>query len=121
MLRVLIVDDYKDSAKSMTMLLGLSGYETEAAESGESALLAVGRNWPNAVLLDIGMPGMDGFEVARRIKEMAVGRAMPAFIAISGYHESALSERFRDEGFCRCLLKPADRSELVQILEGLPA
>src|SRR5262245_31205665 len=83
-LRVLVVEDHTDTADSMAQLLGLYGFEVRVARDGPGALAAVQMFQPDAVLLDIGLPGMDGYEVARRLRDLAAPRR-PLLVAVSGY------------------------------------
>jgi CheY-like chemotaxis protein len=118
MLRVLVVDDYSDSAESLAMLLRIHGYLVDVAKNGESGLEAVKTNWPDAVLLDIGLPVMDGFEVAKQIQLKSFGKCKPLLIAITGYGDEKLKLRCLAEGFDRHLLKPINLSEMLEILAG---
>jgi signal transduction histidine kinase/ActR/RegA family two-component response regulator len=105
--RMLIVDDNEDSARSMSTLQRLRGHETRMAFTGPDAVAAAAEFVPNVVLLDIGLPGMDGFEVARAL------RAMPALsgaflVAMSGYGSDADRAQARIAGFDEYLVKPVD-------------
>jgi two-component system, chemotaxis family, CheB/CheR fusion protein len=119
MLRVLVVDDYRDSTESLAMILRLAGHQVEVADDGASGLEAAKANWPDVVLLDIGLPIMDGFEVARCIQLMAAARRMPLLIAVTGYGDERLKLRCHAEGFDRHLLKPIDPTGLLEILDGV--
>lgn len=117
-LRMLIVDDNRDSAESMGMLQELSGHETRVAHNGSDALVIASSFRPQVVLLDIGLPGMDGYEVARRL------RAMPALedtflIALTGYGTEDDRTRALDSGFNEHLVKPADLNFLRTLLASL--
>ena len=83
-LRVLIVDDFRDGADSLALLLKLWGYETAVAYDGPAALTLASAAPPAAALLDIGLPGVDGCEVARRLRTLP-GTARALLIALSGY------------------------------------
>lgn len=105
--RMLIVDDNEDSARSMATLQRLRGHETRTAFAGPDAIATAAEFVPEVVLLDIGLPGMDGYEVARRL------RAMPALtgtflVAMSGYGSPEDLARARAAGFDEYLVKPAD-------------
>jgi len=116
--RILVVDDNADSAESSAFLLRLDGHEVQIARDGPTALQSVQDFRPDVVLLDIGLPGMDGFEVARQI------RAMPdsgniLLIAHSGYGEGEHREKSQQAGFDHHLVKPADLSQMTQLIASL--
>jgi signal transduction histidine kinase/CheY-like chemotaxis protein len=113
--RILIVDDSRDGGESLAMLLRVLGAEVALAHSGRAALECVETFHPDVVLLDIGMPGMDGYEVARRI------RANPAYrhislIALTGWGQDEDRKRSVAAGFNHHLVKPADIDQLRQLL-----
>jgi len=115
--RMLIVDDNEDSARSMAMLQSRRNYETRTAFTGPAAVAAAAEFAPEVVLLDIGLPGMDGFEVARRL------RAMPALagailVAMSGYGSDEDRAEARDAGFDEYLVKPVDLGLLRERLRS---
>ncbi len=115
--RVLVIDDNRDAADSTAMLLGTLGAQSHVAYDGESGLAAIAAWKPDAVLLDLGMPGMDGFEVARRI------RADPSLaglqvIALTGWGQQQDRERTREAGFDHHLVKPADPKTLQAVLNA---
>ncbi|HEV3236999.1 MAG TPA: response regulator [Gemmataceae bacterium] len=120
MLRVLVVDDHSDSAESLAMMLRLYGYTVDVAKTSKSGLEAVETNWPDAVLLDIGLPFMDGFEVAKQIQLKSIARRKPLLIAVTGYGEESVRLRCLAEGFDRHLLKPVSPSEMLEILAATP-
>jgi PAS domain S-box-containing protein len=111
--RVLVVDDNVDAADSLALLLKLSGQETRVAYDGPTALLVAEAFRPQLVLLDIGMPGMDGYEVARRLREQ--GRKVP-LVAVTGWGQEEDRRRSREAGFDHHLVKPVDPSALQQLL-----
>ena len=114
---VLVVDDNRDSADSLAQLVGLWGYRPVVAYDGASALALYREHRPGVVVLDIGMPGVDGCEVAARIRQDFPGdRAV--LIAVSGYAREEDRKRFREAGVDRHLTKPADPDELRRLLEG---
>jgi PAS domain S-box-containing protein len=117
-MRVLVVDDNRDAADSLAMLLRLKGHEVRVAYDGPAALAAVGAFGPDLVLLDLGMPGMDGYEVARRLRETPAfaGRAIAA---LTGWGQEADRRRTREAGFDHHLVKPVDPAELETLLGGL--
>jgi PAS domain S-box-containing protein len=117
--RVLVVDDNADSAGTMAVLLRLWGHEARSAEDGEAALAIAKEFRPEAVLLDIGLPQIDGYEVARRL------RALPELegvllIAMTGYGQEQDRRRARRAGFDHHLVKPADPEELRRLLALAP-
>jgi CheY-like chemotaxis protein len=116
-MRVLIVDDNVDAAESLGMALGLRGHVVRTAHNGSEALEAVKTFEPNAVLLDIGLPRMDGYEVARRL------RAMPAvhplfLVAVTGWGQPEDKARAKEAGFDEHLTKPVDVAVLAGLLES---
>jgi signal transduction histidine kinase/ActR/RegA family two-component response regulator len=116
-LRVLVVDDNRDAADSMGLVLARAGAEVEVVHDGLTALDRIERFRPAIVLLDIGMPGMNGYEVARRI------RACPALrdvrlVALSGWGQAEDRRRSHDAGFDHHLIKPAGIDELRALLPG---
>jgi two-component system CheB/CheR fusion protein len=114
--RVLIVDDNADIAESTSTLLSLSGYEVQTASSGEQALEVAASFHPNAVLLDIGMPGLDGYQVCRKLRRQR-GLERVKLIAVTGYGASQDRERAENAGFDYYLLKPFDSNALVELLK----
>jgi len=117
--RVLVVDDDRDAAESMGMLLQISGFETVCATDLETALHAARRLRPQVVLLDLGMPGADGYEVARRLKAVpGVGQEL-RLVALSGFGQAADFDRTAAAGFSGHLVKPVEPAELVRVLREL--
>ncbi len=114
-LRVLLVDDNVDGAESLAALLRLAGHEVWLAHDGPGALEAAAGFRPDAAVLDIGLPGMDGYEVARRLR--ADPAAAPAvLVAVTGYGRDRDRERSREAGFDYHLVKPVDLAELHRAL-----
>ncbi|MBV8340986.1 MAG: response regulator [Gammaproteobacteria bacterium] len=113
--RVLIVDDNVDAADSLALLLESDGHEAQTAYSASTALEAVERLRPEVVLLDVGLPHIDGYEVARRLRARASVPGM-RLIALTGYGRDEDRERARQAGFDDHLLKPADIAVLQQLL-----
>ncbi len=109
LLRVLIVDDNRDAADSLSMLLQFEGRRTLCAYSGEQGLQEVAAFDPQVVLLDIGLPGLDGYEVARRLKTIAPHLRI---IALSGYGQFEDRQRSAAAGFDAHLVKPVDLDAL---------
>jgi PAS domain S-box-containing protein len=113
--RVLVVDDNRDAAASLAMLIGALGHDVRQAYSGASALELVPSFRPHLIVLDVGMPDMDGYETARRIRELPGGRDA-RIVAASGYRE--LPGAARDAGMDDYLVKPVKLTELQQLLAG---
>jgi len=114
-LRLLIVDDNVDSARTLAMLLELSGHEVRVAHTGPAALEAMAQRSTHCVLLDIGMPEMNGYEVAQRLRSER--KFAGALIALTGYGRDYDRELARRAGFDHHLVKPVDYSMLEQLLK----
>jgi signal transduction histidine kinase/ActR/RegA family two-component response regulator len=114
-LRVLIVDDNVDAAQSLGMLLEASGHEIHLAHGGLDAIEAVRAHRPQVVLLDIGLPQIDGYEAAKRLRALYPREAITV-VAMTGYGQAADRERSRAAGFDHHLVKPADYAEVERIL-----
>jgi two-component system CheB/CheR fusion protein len=119
-LRVLVVDDNPDAADSLAMLLRLEGHDVRIARDGRAALEGAQAYLPRVVLLDIGLPGLDGYSVARHLREQP-GTRDALLVAISGYGQEEDRQRSRQAGFDHHLVKPIDFSELQQVMPALPA
>jgi signal transduction histidine kinase len=116
--RVLVVDDNVDAADSTAMVLRMYGAQTRVAYAGPAALATL-EDWrPDIILLDLGMPGMDGLEVARRVRA-DVRWAGVRIVALSGWGQPQDLERTRDAGFDAHLVKPASAEELQDLLRTL--
>jgi CheY-like chemotaxis protein len=113
--RVLVVDDNQDVAESTAMVLRLIGSEVFVANDGPAALAAALSFQPEIVLLDIGLPGMDGFEVARRLRGQ-VGVQQPLLVALSGYAQEEDRKRSSQAGFDLHLVKPANLPDLKALI-----
>ena len=113
--RLLIVDDNEDTATGLSRLLGRRGYEVRLAHHGTEALESARTFLPGIILLDIGLPGMDGYEVARLLRAEAAG-AGALIVAVSGYGQEEDRARSRASGFDHHLVKPVDFDELRNIL-----
>jgi PAS domain S-box-containing protein len=118
--RFLVVDDNRDAAESLGTLLQLHGADVRVAYSGPEALEALATYRPSVVLLDIGMPGMDGHEVARRIRQRPELRDV-ALVALTGWGQEKDRHRSQLAGFDDHLVKPADISSLEKLLASLQA
>jgi PAS domain S-box-containing protein len=114
--RVLVVDDNHDSADSLAMLLELDGHDVRAVYSATDALEQVSAFAPEIVLLDIGLPGMNGYDVAQRIRSMS---SPPRLVAVSGYAQREDKERSAAAGFNAHLVKPVDINALKKVLTAL--
>ncbi|MFO1465335.1 MAG: ATP-binding protein [Steroidobacteraceae bacterium] len=114
-LRVLLADDNRDAADSLSMVLEMAGYEVRTVYSGREALLSADRFRPHAMVLDIGMPDVDGYEVARAIRVHAWGENL-LLIAITGWGQAHDKERARQSGFDVHLTKPVDPDKVDRIL-----
>jgi CheY-like chemotaxis protein len=114
-MRILIVEDYEDSAASMKTLLRLLGHDVEVAYDGHEALAKAGKRAPDVVLLDIGLPGINGWEVAKLLQERATDKK-PFLIAVTGYGKEEDKRRSAEVGVDLHLLKPVDPQELAAIL-----
>jgi CheY-like chemotaxis protein len=114
-LRVLIAEDNADSATSLGMLLRLYGHEVELAADGVSACQAVQSSPPDVVLLDIGLPKMNGWQVANYIRKQCTSKR-PFIIAVTGYGSPTDRLRSQQAGIDLHLVKPADPEELQYIL-----
>jgi signal transduction histidine kinase/DNA-binding response OmpR family regulator len=117
--RVLVVDDNKDAAESLGLLLEVSGHQVRVCHDGASALRAAEEYCPQAVLLDIGLPGMDGYEIARRLRAAPATRKS-LLIALTGYGQADDQRRAREAGFDHHLIKPADLEALTELLVSPP-
>lgn len=115
--RVLVVDDGRDAAESLAMLLRMHGHEVRVAYDGVQALRYAEAAPPQVVLLDIGLPGMDGYEVARRLRRLA-GVAQARMIAITGYGQEQDQQAAEAAGFDGHLTKPVDPDQLLALLNG---
>jgi PAS domain S-box-containing protein len=113
--RFLLVDDNVDAADAQAALLRMHGHEVETAHSGEEALKRATQFCPEVVLLDLGMPGMDGFEVARRLRQTPVGRGA-VLIAQTGWGQEQDRERTAAAGFDAHLAKPVELRALMEKL-----
>lgn len=116
--RVLVVDDNEDSAESVGVVVEMLGHDVQVAHDGPSALAQAASYRPEVVLLDIGLPGMDGYEVARRMKAVAPDAVLAAMTGWGGEDDL---RRCREAGFHHHLLKPVDIDTLSAILAGTAA
>lgn len=117
--RVLIVDDNADAADSLALLLEFEGHKTRVVYSGEEALASMASFKPDVALLDIGLPGMNGYELAQQIRKMPQSKAL-RLIALTGYGQKEDQQRTRAAGFDGHLVKPVALSALVRAIAGGP-
>ena len=117
-LRVLVVDDNVDSTESLAMLLRAAGHEVRTTHDGPVTLEAALAYRPDVVLLDIGLPGLDGFEVAKRIRQQPMLQDL-VLVAMTGYGQETDRRRSQEAGFDHHLVKPADFDEVLKILESV--
>lgn len=113
--RILVVDDIRDAADSLQMVLSDLGYEALVAYDGETALKLFEAGDFTVILLDLDMPGMDGFEVAQRMRKSSA--ACPPIIAVTGWGDLRTKIRARSAGMVCCLVKPVEIAELQRWLE----
>jgi len=115
--RILVVDDNVDVVETTTMLLSLSGHQVRSAKDGLQALHVASEFRPDVVLLDIGLPLMDGYEVARRLRQTPQ-TAGALLIALTGYGQQGDRQRGKDAGFDGHMLKPVDPHALARMIDG---
>ena len=116
--RILVVDDNADAGLTLAMLLRLKGYEAHSCTSGRAGIEAAQALQPSAILLDIGMPDLDGYATLRLIREQVWGRDM-VIIALTGYGQEEDRQRTREAGFNGHLVKPVDLALLTKLLTDL--
>ncbi len=114
--RVLVVDDSVDSADTIAELLRIWGHVVRTANDGPQALAAAREDKPEVVLLDIGLPGMDGYAVAVQLRAEGLGGKL--LVALTGFSEDRDRDRARQAGFDRHLVKPVDPTALQKLLGG---
>jgi two-component system, chemotaxis family, CheB/CheR fusion protein len=114
--RILVVEDNEDAAELLSTILKIDGNEVRAAHNGPEAL-SVSTEWhPEVVLLDIGLPGMDGYEVARRLRQEP-GLSDLMLVALTGYGQEEDRQRVREAGFAHHLVKPVDLDAMKRVLQ----
>jgi PAS domain S-box-containing protein len=116
--RILVVDDNRDSAQSLAMLLKLTGNQTHTAYDGLAAVEAAAKFRPEVVLLDIGLPKLNGYETARKIREHAWGKSL-VLVALTGWGQEEDRRKSSEAGFDGHLVKPVDHRELKTLLAEL--
>jgi CheY-like chemotaxis protein len=115
---VLIVDDNEDAANTLAMILQLEGHEIRTAYSAAQALEVLRTYLPDVALLDIGLPELDGYQLAERIRALPGQRTL-RLIAITGYGQEADRARTQAAGFLTHLVKPVDFPDLKRVLDDL--
>jgi PAS domain S-box-containing protein len=117
-LRILIVDDNRDGADSLVMLLRIMGNDTRTAYDGQQGVDAAEEFRPDVILLDIGLPKLNGYEACRRIREQPWGKSV-LLIAVTGWGQEDDRQRSREAGFDHHMVKPVDPRALMKLLAGL--
>ena len=120
MLRVLVVDDNHDAADTLAMLLEMMGHDVKTANDGLEAIKVAKSELPQVVLLDIGMPGMNGYDVARKLREQPETRGV-VLVAMTGWGQDEDRARSKEAGFDHHLVKPVEPSVLSTLLAQLAA
>lgn len=113
--RFLVVDDNADGAEGLALTLQMAGHEAQVAYDGPSALILAGQTPPDVVVLDIGLPGLDGYEVARRLRS-ELGLTQARLIALTGYGQEKDRQCSREAGFDHHLVKPVSGREILELL-----
>jgi CheY-like chemotaxis protein len=116
-LRILIVDDNRDAADSLVMLLRIMGNDTRTAYDGQEGVDVAGEFRPDVMLLDIGLPKLNGYEAGRRIREQSWGKGV-FLIAVTGWGQDEDRRRSHEAGFDHHLVKPVDPQDLMKLLAG---
>lgn len=115
-MRVLVVENEAPAAQALAQLLGAAGHTVEVAPDGFAALRAAENNHPDVVLLDIGLPGMGGWEVARKLQALPADKR-PLLVAVTAYGQDEDRRRSREAGIDLHLTKPIDAEQLQQLLD----
>jgi CheY-like chemotaxis protein len=117
--RIMVVDDDPDSTETLAMLIGTEGHEVQTANDGKRALQLADAFKPELILMDISMPGLNGYEIARCLQERPWAHCL-SLVAVSGWGEPADKQRAVAAGFSCYLVKPVKSSELMAVINGLP-
>ena len=121
-LTILVADGNTDAAETLALVLRMHGHVVEVAFNGPDALDLSLRLVPSAVILNLALPGLDGFEVARRVRHVLPAPSPPVLIALTGFGREEDRRRSRDAGFDHHVLKPADPLELIALIRvGSPS
>jgi two-component system OmpR family response regulator len=118
--RVLLVDDNADSTEPLSLLLQAKGHDTRVAVEGQEAILVADDFNPTCVVLDLGLPGIDGYEVARRLRERPYGAEL-TLVALTGWAGKDVREKAAAAGFDYHLVKPVNWEELEHIVTAVGA
>lgn len=116
-LRILVVDDNEDAADMLAFLLQTWGHDVITVYDGEAALRMARTDPPGLVLLDIGMPGLDGYATAHRLRAMHPHASSMKLVALTGFGQPSDVQRARDACFDHHLTKPADHAALRELIE----
>ncbi len=117
--RVLVVDDNADAADSLGQLIELLGHEARTAYDGEAGVAAAAAFRPDLILMDIGMPKLNGYDAARRIRAEGWGKDT-VLVALTGWGQEGDRQRSADAGFDHHLVKPVESAALMKLLAGRP-
>jgi PAS domain S-box-containing protein len=117
--RILVVDDNQDAAESLAMLLAHGGHDTETAHDGREAVEKAATYDPDIILLDIGLPGMNGYDACREIRRRGSGHEAPLMVAVTGWGQEADREKAKEAGFDAHLVKPVLHDNLMSLLASL--
>ena len=115
-----MVDDNRDATQLLAMLLTLSGHDAHVAHDGLEAVDKAAQLSPDIILLDIGLPGINGFEAARRIRKQSQGKG-PLLVALTGWGHDEDRQKSREAGFNAHIVKPVDPDVLAKLLAGFSA
>ena len=116
--KILVADDDQDSAESLALLFQLMGHDVRAAQSGLAAIDVAAEFRPDLIVLDIGMPGLDGYEVCRRIRQHDWAQTI-VIAALTGWSRDEDRDRSEQAGFNHFLVKPVDPKALEDLIAGL--
>jgi len=115
--KVLVVDDNKDSAQTLAMMLKIMGNDVRTAHDGLEAIEKAQEYLPQVILLDLGMPKLNGYDVCRRIREQSWGTSI-VIIALTGWGQAEDRQRTKEAGFDHHLVKPVDVAKLKELLDA---
>jgi CheY-like chemotaxis protein len=118
--RVLVVDDNREAVETLSMLLQLKGHDARVAEDGDEAIAIADSYQPHVIVLDLSLPGMDGYETARQLRGRPYGSQF-VLVALTGWSGNDVREKAAAAGFDFHLLKPVDWPDLEQVLNAAPA
>jgi CheY-like chemotaxis protein len=116
-LRILVVDDNRDAVEMLTMLLETLGHAVQSAFDGRRAVAVAAESTPDLILLDIGLPGLDGYEVCRRIRARSEA-PRPTIVAVTGWGQDQDKEQARAAGFDHHVTKPLDVAVLRRLIQA---